>query len=153
MIRYVFLLVLVSGVARLSDAQNLDEGKTGADLFRTNCSGCHGSPHGLMRNASANEIQTFMLQHYTVDGRSARDLTNYLVSARANEIGKLRQRSQPADLPPIKRNPSVADELSARPSPRGAMRAKEKRRDATHPYGDGCPVRYSCYSLYGAYGP
>jgi hypothetical protein len=73
-------LVAVTG----AHAQDLDAGKTGAQLFAQDCSGCHRSPQGLIKTAHAFSLNSFLRQHYTTSARSASELAAYLNSVGAS---------------------------------------------------------------------
>ena len=73
----VVITVLASGLAK---AQDLDRGKSGAQLFTTNCMDCHHSPKGLARDRFSWTLSLFLQQHYTTSPASAQALTAYLQS-------------------------------------------------------------------------
>ena len=73
------LLVLTLGgaldVARAQ--QDLDAGKTPQQIFSSNCSTCHRSPHGLVKSGG---VAGFLRQHYTTGSGMASALAGYLSS-------------------------------------------------------------------------
>jgi hypothetical protein len=88
----LFLLgVAVVLPAEPSRAQDLDTGKSGQQLFATNCSACHRTPRGL---AKRNGISLFLFlrEHYTASQASARELAAYLVSTNG-EAPRAKQKS------------------------------------------------------------
>jgi mono/diheme cytochrome c family protein len=74
-----------------AQAQNLDQDKSGAKLFATNCTDCHRSPRGLAKDRFNWTLSSFLQQHYTASPASAHALTAYLQSVDAP-----RAKSQPA---------------------------------------------------------
>jgi mono/diheme cytochrome c family protein len=75
----------------LARAQDLDRGKSGAQLFATNCMDCHHSPKGLAQDRFSWTLSFFLQQHYTSSPASAQALTAYLQSVDAR-----RPKPQPA---------------------------------------------------------
>ena len=71
----VFALVAWAGVF----AQNLDAGKTPAQLFSSTCSACHSTPRGLLKSVAAGQLPGFLRQHYTTGSEMAGTLAGYLV--------------------------------------------------------------------------
>src|SRR6478735_9469943 len=75
----VFALVAWAGVF----AQNLDAGKTPAQLFSSTCSACHSTPRGLLKSVAAGQLPGFLRQHYTTGSEMAGTLAGYLVQSGA----------------------------------------------------------------------
>jgi mono/diheme cytochrome c family protein len=73
-------IALTGGIAR---AQDLDEGKSGAQLFAAHCAACHRSPRGLAKDRFSWTLSYFLRQHYTSSSASAQALTAYLQSVDA----------------------------------------------------------------------
>jgi hypothetical protein len=76
-------------------AQNLDAGKSAAQLFTEACSGCHRSPREVRGNTSAG----FLREHYTTSGDMASTMANYLAGfgdPRAPAAAQPKQKSAPA---------------------------------------------------------
>jgi mono/diheme cytochrome c family protein len=57
--------------------ENLDLGKTGAQLFSSDCAICHKSPQGLGKTAN---LEGFLREHYTASKESAALITKYLAA-------------------------------------------------------------------------
>jgi hypothetical protein len=64
-------------------AQNLDEGKSGAQLFAATCANCHHSPRGLAKDRFSWTLSFYLQKHYTSSAASAQALGAYLQSADA----------------------------------------------------------------------
>jgi hypothetical protein len=61
--------------------QNLDAGKSAAQLFASDCAICHKSPQGLARAAGLLGLESFLREHYAVSRQSAAALGDYLKAA------------------------------------------------------------------------
>ena len=53
-------------------------GKSGSQLFSSDCSACHQSAQGLAKGRDAYALTNFLREHYTTGGASAGVLANYL---------------------------------------------------------------------------
>ena len=112
-----FLLIL--GVP-LRAQENLDFGKTPAQLFASDCAICHKSPQGLAaKGGGMLGIESFLRQHYTASRESAAAIANYLQA-----VGS---------------GPAAAGRAGKRPpksgTPKGDDKAKgaDKKPDASKP--------------------
>jgi mono/diheme cytochrome c family protein len=105
----VGIVTLVVGYAR---AQDLDAGKSGAQLFAANCSNCHRSPHGLVKSRFSWTLSYFLQQHYTSSSSSVRALTAYLQSVDAS-----RAKSSPAGRKPLPPAMDATEPLLRPPAP------------------------------------
>src|SRR6478672_2484066 len=71
------VLVLIAGTTQ---AQNLDQGKSGARLFADGCATCHRSASGLAKDRFSLTLFLFLQKHYASNSSSAWALTSYLES-------------------------------------------------------------------------
>jgi len=72
--------------ADLAHAQeNLDAGKSPAQLFAGTCAACHKSQRGLLKTVPAGSLPGFLRQHYTTSPEMAGVLASYLVSNGASD--------------------------------------------------------------------
>ena len=95
----IILLALTAGRTYAQQAQGLDEGKSGAELFKTTCADCHRSPRGLAKNRFSWTLSYFLRQHYTGSSAAADALTAYLQSVdapRAKPRPTARKSQRPA---------------------------------------------------------
>jgi hypothetical protein len=77
----VALAVLTLGLATPSGAQeSLDAGKSGAQIFASDCTLCHKSPQGLSKSGSLFGLSGFLREHYTASRQSADAVAKYLAS-------------------------------------------------------------------------
>ena len=75
------ILSLLAGFATApAGAQNLDAGKSPAQIFAGTCNACHKSPRGLLRSVPASSLSGFLRQHYTTSSDMANVLASYLVA-------------------------------------------------------------------------
>lgn len=75
-------------------AEDLTAGKTPAQLFRSDCSACHHSPNGLVRErGNARGLAAFLSDHYTTNTESAVALAAY-VSGLASPGGSAHSRGE-----------------------------------------------------------
>jgi hypothetical protein len=58
--------------------ENLDQGKTPAQLYTSDCAICHKSPHGLAKRAGLYGLDNFLREHYTASREAAAGITAYL---------------------------------------------------------------------------
>ena len=108
--------------AGIAQAQDIDAGKSPAQLFASHCAACHRGPQGLAAGQSVWAVAGFLVQHYTADRASAGQLANYLVSVggeRRNATRPGTAAGRPEAAPP-------RDGRSERPKTgrRGAARGK-----------------------------
>lgn len=57
---------------------NLDRGKSGAQLYASDCAICHKSVQGLSRAGGLFGLESFLRQHYTASRESAAVIAGYL---------------------------------------------------------------------------
>jgi hypothetical protein len=75
------LLALGVVVLRIpAQAQNLDEGKSGARLFADTCVTCHHRAKGLTKGRFQVTLYFFLQQHYASNSSAAWELASYLES-------------------------------------------------------------------------
>ena len=72
----VWALCLASGAGA---QENLDRGKSPAQLFASDCSVCHKSPQGLLKSGGSG-LDSFLREHYTASRETASAIASYLRS-------------------------------------------------------------------------
>src|SRR5579863_168126 len=79
------LLVLASlcALAAPARAQNIDEGKSAAQLYAATCSACHKNPSALAKGRFRATLASFLQDHYTTGMGEAWALAGYLASVDA----------------------------------------------------------------------
>ncbi len=65
-----------SGAAQAQES--LDAGKSGAQLFASDCVICHKSPQGLTKSGGLFGLDSFLREHYTASRESAGAIAAYL---------------------------------------------------------------------------
>jgi hypothetical protein len=88
-VRWV-VIVSLSGTAAATQAQNIDAGKSPAQIFSDTCSACHRSPREIKQTTPG-----FMREHYTTSGRDAAAMAAYLASV-GSDPRAVKQRRPPA---------------------------------------------------------
>jgi len=73
----LFVLALAVG-ARVQAQENFDAGKTGAQLYASDCAICHKSPQGLNKSGGLLGLSSFLREHYTASKESAAAIAAYL---------------------------------------------------------------------------
>jgi hypothetical protein len=72
------LALLLAGPALAQE--NLDEGKTPAQLYAADCAICHKSPNGMTKNVGVFGLVDFLREHYTASRQSAAAIAAYVES-------------------------------------------------------------------------
>jgi hypothetical protein len=105
-------------------AQDLDAGKTPAQLFSAHCAACHRSPQGLAKQTFT--LGSFLRQHYTTSSATASALAAYVAAAgpapepRRGQQGRRETARTPVvngGDPRILREPGAAQPSAAQPAP------------------------------------
>src|SRR5690242_114604 len=73
----MLMIVVFAGDA---GAQNLEAGKSAAQMFSGNCASCHKAVRGLLRTVPPGSLPGFLRQHYTTGPDMAGMLSAYLIS-------------------------------------------------------------------------
>src|ERR1700739_2804876 len=69
----------------LTQATNLEAGKSPSQIFAGTCTACHKGPRGLLKTVPAGSLQGFLKQHYTTSPEMASLLGAFLVSNGATD--------------------------------------------------------------------
>jgi hypothetical protein len=115
------MLVVVGslGAGPVLAQEDLNRGKSAAQLFASDCADCHRNPRAVGNRDNANVLADFLRVHYTASRESAAAIAAYLVAlgpdsrtgsarpaaparsrpAAAQEQGKASPESQPAAKP------------------------------------------------------
>jgi mono/diheme cytochrome c family protein len=75
-------------------AEDFDAGKSGPQLFASNCSTCHHTPRGLAKRMNSWSLNGFLQEHYTASRASADTLTAYLLAQGGGVGGSRSKRSE-----------------------------------------------------------
>lgn len=98
--------ILALFFGQLAQAQeNLDQGKTAAELYASDCAICHKSPRGLSKAGGIFGLQGFLQQHYTASRESAARLAAYLQTInRGPAPAERRRKTRPPKVRPEPRH-------------------------------------------------
>ena len=123
-----FLLVL--GVP-LRAQENLDLGKTPAQLYASGCAFCHKSPQGLAAKGDGIfGLESLLRQHYTASRESAAAIAGYLRAVG----GPAAKPARTGKRPPKAATPKGADK------DKGAEKKPDTSKPGTAKPGDGKPA-------------
>ena len=78
-------------------AQNLDAGKSPAQIFSGTCSACHKGARGLLKTVPAGSLQGFLRQHYTTSSEMASQLSAFLIANGATDTRGAKPTQQAKD--------------------------------------------------------
>ena len=76
----IFGVVVILAAAPAGAQENLDSGKSGAQLFASNCALCHKSAQALRKSGGPLGLSGFLREHYTSSRESAAIIATYLKS-------------------------------------------------------------------------
>src|SRR4051794_41304493 len=79
----------------LSQAQNLEAGKSPSQIFAGTCTACHKGPRGLLKTVPAGSLPGFLRQHYTTSPEMASLLAGFLVSNRGGRYAVRAAQGRP----------------------------------------------------------
>ena len=94
---------------------DINEGRTPAQVFASDCGVCHRGPQGLAKDRSPNALIGFLRQHYTTGIQQAGALAAYLASVQSAPEPR-------AVRPPIPTRVSPPERLPGQTEPRRALR-------------------------------
>jgi mono/diheme cytochrome c family protein len=114
---------LVAGLAGPALAQNLDAGKSGAQIFSEVCANCHRSVRELKGGASVG----FLREHYTTGSDMASTMASYLASGGSDPRGAAAAQPQP------KRQPQVTNVSPVRDTPVDGAKDPRHQQQAADP--------------------
>ena len=96
-------------VASSAGAQeNLEQGKTGAQLYASVCADCHKSPQSL--KPPGIFLESFLREHYTADRVSAAAIATYLHGLKKPESPRRRAARSTSQAKPSQPKPSKSKE-------------------------------------------
>ena len=103
--------------------ENLDQGKSPAQLFASNCAICHKSPQGLAKAGGLLGLDSFLREHYTASKESAGALAAYLKSMEPAPAapGRATKRTAKGD------EKAKADEKKKQGAKSGDQKGSEKK--------------------------
>ena len=116
-------LGLLAAAGAASAQENLDAGKSGAQLYQSNCAICHKSAQALNKSGGGLfGLDSFLREHYTSSRESAAAISAYL-----NTVG-----GGPADARPAKKRTSTGKKKEAKPEAKDG-KPDDKKPDEKKP--------------------
>lgn len=102
------IVLLAASAGEVRAQLDLNAGKSGAQMFASNCAACHRSPAGLARGRNPRSVANFLLQHYTARPENAGAIASYLASVRGS--APARRANDPTvsaapTVPPVRQRP------------------------------------------------
>ena len=97
----------------VSAQENLDKGKTPAQLYATDCAICHKSPQGITQAPALFGLESFLREHYTASRESAASIAAYL-SGLENAAARSRRGQAAERTSKRKASEPVAEESKQR---------------------------------------
>lgn len=136
-----FFLLSVAELPSASAQDNRDAGKNPAQLFASDCSGCHKSPAGLSKAPGLFGLESFLREHYTASRQTASAIAAYIQSVDAEQgqarAPAKRRKSEPrpksADKPAESAKPADAKPAEAKPADVKPAAEESKKSSADKP--------------------
>jgi len=119
-----FAAAVIAGPAA---AQDYDAGKTGPQLFASDCAACHKSPGGLARGKDKGSLVSFLREHYTSKQESAQLLAAFLLGAGPGDA-KQDKGDVPGGPKAKLRRAEREEEPKSEPKPEPKPRAEPAKR-------------------------
>lgn len=124
-IRLAALSVVLALGTWTAFAQNLDAGKSPAQMFSYTCAVCHNSPRGLVKTINPGQLKGFLRQHYTTGQEMAGMLAAYVMQ----NGGAQRVETPPARAPKAaKKAPAAASDSPEQDADQPPSKAKAARK-------------------------
>src|ERR1700733_11402690 len=94
-------VVLCVGLApAVSHAQtNIDQGKSPAEIFASDCATCHKTARGLANGRGSLGLASFLVEHYTASKDQAAALAAYVMGAGGGDSPPVTQSRAPKPAP------------------------------------------------------
>jgi hypothetical protein len=97
-----FITVCITSSA--SAQENLERGKTAAQLYATDCAICHKSPQSVTQAPGIFGLESFLREHYTASHEAAASIATYLkgfekpsTGLRRNQAAKHTSQKKPSN--------------------------------------------------------
>jgi hypothetical protein len=123
---------------------NIDQGKSPAEIFATDCATCHKSARGLANGRGSSGLASFLVEHYTASKDQAAALAAYVMGAGGGEAAPAARGPKPASAPdrnrasvepaaPPTRTPGKPDQAPPAAGRQGPQPATTSRKPASIP--------------------
>ena len=100
--------------------ENIDQGKTPAQLYASDCAICHKSPRGLSQAGGILGLQSFLREHYTASREAAAAIAAYVTALE-------RQTPPPKQARNNKRPAKPGDKSSKSDKEEGTSKGTEQK--------------------------
>jgi hypothetical protein len=116
-VRLSIISFVLCVVSQAGAQGNLDQGKTAAQLYASNCATCHKSPQSISTTKWFFGLESFLSEHYTSGSESAATLAAYLKGQAKFSGGSQRDRAarHTSQVKSSKPMPSESNEDIPRP--------------------------------------
>jgi hypothetical protein len=143
-----FFLLSAAGVGSAPAQDNLDAGKKPAQLFASDCGGCHKSPVGLSKAPGLFGLESFLREHYTASRQTAAAIAAYIRSVDAEappaRAPAKRRKSEPrpksADKPAENAKPAEAKPVEAKPTAENSKKSTADKPAEPKPASESKPA-------------
>lgn len=136
------IALFIGLVPVMAQAQtNIDQGKSPAEIFATDCATCHKSARGLANGRGSSGLASFLVEHYTASKDQAAALAAYVMGAGGGEAAPAVRGPKPAAAPdrnrasaepPPTRTPGKPDQApptAGRPGPPPATASRTRHNE------------------------
>jgi hypothetical protein len=129
----VLAVGLASGLVPASAQENLERGRTAAQMYTSDCVECHRNPRAVLKTVSPRSLPDFLREHYTASRDSAAALAAYLLSQAPDP-----KAAAPARAPakPAAAKPAAAKPGDAKPA---EVKSPEAKPAETKPASEAKP--------------
>lgn len=137
--RLAWLALVVAAAPAPADAQdNRDLGKTGQQIFASDCAICHKSPQGLAKAGGLFGLQNFLREHYTASRESAGLVARYLEGVGEAPVANQKRQPQrrtakPSDAKPSDAKPAETKPAESKPSDAKPVESKSEPKPEPKP--------------------
>jgi mono/diheme cytochrome c family protein len=121
--------------------ENLDKGKTPAQLYASDCAICHKSPRGLAKGVARYGLDNFLRAHYTASREAAAAISAYLQSIdrqpasgrerKSERNSKRKAKSSTPNVPPRKPVEGKSSETKASDTKPAESKPSQSKAKAT----------------------
>lgn len=130
----VFAVLTVLATVPTAAQENLDSGKSGAQLFASDCAICHKTPQSL-KHAGAPNLVDFLRQHYAASRESATAIAAYLGRSLAAPARAIKQSAKGDGTKGSEKNPAAGKPSApmARDAKSGGAKSSEPKASEPNP--------------------
>jgi outer membrane biosynthesis protein TonB len=138
-------LALALTVGRAAAQDNFDAGKSPAQLFASDCSGCHKSAVGLAKAPGMFGLESYLREHYTASRQAAAAIAGYLraVDAEQAAVPAKRGKNEPrrrAEKPKKDGNKPSESKAEKKSEPKSEAKPDAKPETKTEVKSEAKPV-------------